>query len=132
LLKRLTDLGAALLTDHSLGREVYMVFERQEGYFGQPRGGRFPLIIRPLQQLVPKKEISSLLAHIGYDFDGFWDFEDGGGKPTMQSQQAQLALASASAGILHEISIVLCVSCSRPLEAIEVPDKICKQCSMVN
>ena len=75
LLVRLRILEAELVRDEK--NSCLIVFERGDGYFGHPRGKRYPLRIRPEGQLVPVAEIEKLLEHVGFDSNGFWQLAEG-------------------------------------------------------
>ena len=130
LLECLTKLGAALVRDPD--RPVFTVYELQEGYFGSPRGKRYPLDIRPDGQIVTVSEIRALLVHIGFAQIPFWDVakELGAGttQPTMTSGHNQ----GSSAAVLHDHSIVLCSECKRPLGPSEIHLSKHPNCAILN
>lgn len=76
VLDRLRVLGAALVEEGG-PEHVLMVYERDEGYYGLPRGKRYPLKVRPTAQAVPLLEIEKMLQHLEFSVDAFWAIDDG-------------------------------------------------------
>jgi hypothetical protein len=130
VLERLTKLDAALVIDHSLGQFVFMVYEIQGGYNGAPRGKRYPLRIRPAEELVTLREIDAMLRHLGFSATEFWNFEHQVSDAPVQPPL--LAVNPKLAAILHDVELSLCPECHRPLELVEIPQRICAKCATVN
>jgi len=124
LLDRLKSLGAALVLE--LDSKVLMVYERDEGYFGLPRGKRYPLVVRPNDQAVPLLEIETCLAHIGFSANAFWSIDDG-----YLDSRSHVVIPipenPIQVGILQPVPVDCCPACNSPM-----PENHCAKCATVH
>ena len=120
LANRLHSLGAALVKE---GPDVLMVYERDEGYLSLPRGKRYPLKIRPAEQVVPLLEIDKCLLHLGFSANEFWAINDGyldSGQPNKANDSSTKIV---KAGVLLPVPVLICPSCDTPM-----PGGVCLNC----